>query len=118
MLGAAIAAALAYAWWRPFRVEVDGGSMRPTLRPGEWAIAVRTRLPRPGAVVVLEHPERPGLELVKRVLAAAPNGAVWVEGDDPPASTDSRAFGSVSRGSIGGRVLAVYHPWRRARLVR
>ena len=121
-LGAAAAAALAVAWWRPFRVEIAGGSMRPTLEPGDWAIAVRSRAPRLGDVVVLEHPERPGFELVKRVVAApggrAIGGAIWVEGDDPDASSDSRAFGAVAVASVRGRVVAVYHPLRRARLVR
>jgi nickel-type superoxide dismutase maturation protease len=117
-LVAAVAAAVAYARWRPFRVEIAGGSMRPTLEPGEWAVAVRPRSPRPGDVVVLEHPGRAGFELVKRVVAAGPDGAVRVRGDDPEASTDSRTFGPVPSGSIRGRIVAVYHPWRRARLVR
>jgi signal peptidase I len=126
-LAVALVAAAAYARWRPFRVEVVGGSMRPALEPGEWAIAVRARPPRRGNVVVLEHPERPGFELVKRVTAidgdAMPAGrsleaeTIWVEGDASDASTDSRAFGPVRLDGVRGRVVAVYHPWRRARRV-
>jgi signal peptidase I len=128
VLAVGAAAVVAYVRWRPSRVEIAGRSMRPTLEPGEWAVAVRSRSPRRGDVVVLEHPERPGVELVKRVVAApgdhAPDGApmgddaCWVEGDDPDASSDSRTFGAVPAGSVRGRVVAVYHPWRRARLVR
>src|SRR5438128_3443437 len=29
--------------WRPFRVEIDGASMLPTLFPGDWALAVAAR---------------------------------------------------------------------------
>jgi len=127
-LAVALAATAAYARWRPFRVEVVGGSMRPALEPGEWAIAVRVRTPRRGHVVVLEHPERAGFELVKRVIAIVRDvmpdgrtldtGTFWVEGDASDASTDSRAFGPVRLEAVRGRVVAVYHPWRRARRVR
>ena len=91
--------------------------MSPALEPGEWAIAVRSRSPREGDVIVVEHPERPGFELVKRVVSVT-EGGLWVEGDAAAASTDSRSFGAAPSGSIRGRVVAVYHPWRRARLVR
>ena len=102
--------------------------MRPVLEPGEWAIAVRARTPRRGDVVVLEHPDRPGFDLVKRVTATVAGppparrtleaGTIWVEGDAPDASTDSGAFGPVRLDALRGRVVAVYHPWRRARRVR
>jgi signal peptidase I len=110
----ATVAAVAWQWWRPFRALVDGDSMRPALRPGDVVVAtVRGRVRR-GALVVVERPDRPGFELIKRVTASpgdvAPNGEVlgpgryWVEGDDPIRSTDSRAFGSVRRDWIRGVV--------------
>jgi type IV secretory pathway protease TraF len=99
--------------------------MEPTLREGEWAVAVRRRV-RVGDVVVVEHPERRGFELVKRV-AAAPGDAVhgrrlaadewWVEGDRADASTDSRSFGPVPRSSIRGAVVLVYAPWSTRRML-
>ncbi|HEY2803640.1 MAG TPA: signal peptidase I [Actinomycetota bacterium] len=122
--------ALALAAWfllrrRPFRVEIRGGSMEPTLHDGEWAVAVRRRV-RVGDVVVVEHPERRGFELVKRIVAA-PGDAVhgrplaegewWVEGDRADASTDSRSFGSVPRSSIRGTVVLVYAPWSNRRML-
>lgn len=102
--------------------------MRPTLEPGEWAVAIRTRSPRRGDIVVLEHPDRVGLELVKRVVAVAGDlapdgrvvrdGGIWVEGVARDASTDSRSFGAVDPATVTARVVAVYHPPRRARVVR
>jgi nickel-type superoxide dismutase maturation protease len=117
---------IAYALlrWRPFRVEISGASMAPTLEPGDWALAVIARRVRRGNVVVLDHPERPGFELVKRVIGVegdrTPDGRVlgadeyWVEGDDQAGSSDSRSFGPISRGSVKGTVRFVYGPpWRR-----
>jgi type IV secretory pathway protease TraF len=99
--------------------------MEPSLSDGEWAIALRRRV-RVGLVVVVEHPERPGFELLKRIVAA-PGDAVaerrlgagewWVEGDASEASTDSRSFGPVSGSAIRGRVVVVYFPWSNRRML-
>ncbi len=125
-----LALGLAAAAWRlrPGLVEVQGRSMVPTLEPGDLAIVVPVRRPRTGWVVVLERPDRPGLEVAKRVIAGpgglAPDaGALgpeecWVEGDAPAASTDSRRFGPVPVGAIRGRVVAVCWPPRRWSVVR
>ena len=115
MLAAALVG-LAAAWWRPFRVEIAGDSMRPTLQPGDWALAVARARIREGAVVLLERPDRPGLEVVKRIAAEEPGGLV-VLGDNPQGSTDSRHFGPVSRDVILGRLRLVYWPPRRWRLL-
>lgn len=129
LLALAVVVGSAYALlrWRPFRVEISGSSMRPALAPGEWALATRSRWLRRGAVVVVEHPERLGLEMVKRVVAVsgdvAPSGRtlgpdeLWVEGDAPDASTDSRRFGPVRREDVRGVVRLVYWPRGRRRLV-
>ena len=93
--------------------------MLPALEPGDWALAVNTRV-RAGDVVVVEHPERPGFELVKRVVAApgdaTADGRVlgadeyWVEGDAGGSSSDSRAFGPVGRADVRGTVVYVWWP--------
>ena len=88
--------------------------MRPTLEPGDVVVAtVRGRAGR-DSLVVIERPDRPGFEMIKRVTATpgdvAPDGVVlpaaryWVEGDDPFRSTDSRSFGPVDRRDIRGVV--------------
>ena len=100
--------------------------MRPTLEPGDWAVATTPGRVRSGDVVVIEHPERPGFEMVKRVVRApaghAPEGGplgdeVWVQGDDPASSTDSRTFGAVPMGMVRGRVRAVWWPPSRVRVL-
>lgn len=112
-------------WWRKrsFRVEVHGASMSPTLEPGEYLFAVRTRSLRRGSLVVVEHPKWPGHEMVKRV-AGRPGDQVagrllgreeyWVTGDNRHGSTDSRSFGPVHREAIKARVILRYWPIGRA----
>ncbi len=112
---------------RPFRVVVEGDSMAPTLLPGDQALAVAGSRPARGDVMVVAHPRRPGYEMVKR-LAAIPGDQVrgdrclgpdeyWVEGDHADASTDSRHFGPVRRDELTAKVLLIYWPPTRRRLL-
>lgn len=96
--------------------------MVPTLMPGDWALAVTRRRYRRGDVVVVEHPGRPGYEMVKRVVSG-PHEQVgervladdefWVVGDREDVSTDSRHFGPVRREQVKAMVLLVYWPKER-----
>ena len=104
---------------RPFRVAVEGESMSPTLRPGDFLIATRSGRIDRGALLVVEHPDRPGFEMVKRLLGV-PGDAIegralgadefWMVGDDPAASTDSRSLGPFGRRAIRGVVRFRYWP--------
>ncbi len=131
---AALVVLASWARWRPFRAAIAGGSMRPVLEPGDFVVASARGAVRRGSVVVVERPDRPGLEVVKRVAAvtgdrisAVPGGAfdgrtlergeLWVLGDNPPESTDSRTFGPVESGAVRGVVRFRYWPPRRAGLV-
>ena len=112
------AGATALAATRPFRVEVSGRSMEPTLQPGDWLLATRAGRVKRGSVVVLRHPQR-DLDLVKRVTgvpgdviegAALGPDEYLVSGDNSAASTDGRAFGPIGRSAIEGIVRLRYHP--------
>jgi signal peptidase I len=125
----AVAIAIAYSFvrWKPFRVEISGSSMSPTLVPGDWALAVKPRRLRRWDIVVVEHPRRPGLEVVKRIVGLpgelAPDGSTlagdewWVEGDSPSESTDSRRFGPVRTHHVKATIRLVYWPASRRRLI-
>src|SRR5437867_12441683 len=123
----AFVAAAVWWRWRPFAVAVEGDSMGPALRPGDWLVVVRRSAPRRGSLVVVEHPERPGFEMVKRVRGVPGEvvGAMrlgpdqyWVVGDRSGASTDSRWFGPVDRGAIRGAVVFRYRSGSPGGLIR
>jgi inner membrane protease subunit 1 len=99
------------------RVAVVGNSMRPTLLPTDRLLVAGRRL-RPGHLVALRDPRNPARVIVKRVVSVdRSTGDVEVEGDNPEASTDSRAFGPVPRSLVVGRVRWRYWPpERRGRL--
>ena len=70
---------------------VAGDSMRPTLEPGQLLLGWRWGRAKVGDIVVAGY----GRPLVKRLAALAESG-VWLAGDNPTASTDSRHFGHLS----------------------
>ena len=96
--------------WPLLRVAIAGESMAPTLSDGEWWIAWRTTKCRPGDVVVFDHPTRPGMLAVKRVVRID-GDSWWVEGDNPERSTDSRHFGPLPQRRVLGRLMWRYSPW-------
>jgi nickel-type superoxide dismutase maturation protease len=94
------------------RYEIEGESMTPGLSPGERVLVNRAAYwfsrPRAGDVVVVRDPRRPARLLIKRIEATAGGEGYRVLGDHPEASTDSRAFGPVSRDQILGKVWLRY----------
>jgi hypothetical protein len=83
--------------------------MLPTLSDEDWVVyhdkwitgALRHQ------VVVCEHPYENTL-IVKRVDHLSEDGRVFLVGDSPHDSTDSRSFGTVSLHKIKG-VVCCYH---------
>lgn len=66
--------------------------MTPTLQPGQEVVAVDTRPPEPGNLVVFEHPGRPDFWLIKRLA----DDTGWIISDNEAASdTDSRTLGRL-----------------------
>jgi nickel-type superoxide dismutase maturation protease len=121
------AAALAFVRYRPARVAIEGVSMAPTLLPGDWVLVVTPDRYERDDVVVVEHPERAGYEIVKRLVGVPGDeadgrllgdGEYWVEGDFAKRSTDSRQFGAVSRDRLKAKAVLVYWPLERRRAVR
>ena len=96
--------------WR--RVGVRGPSMSPTLHDGDVVLARFGAIPRPGDVVLVGWPSRPGQLSVKR--AVRPDGEGWhVLGDNPFGSTDSGTLGPAQvRAVVRGRL------WPRPRRLR
>ena len=87
--------------------------MAPRLPPGALVVARPidgTTTLRVGDVVVARRPDRPELEIIKRIAAIDAGGAIFLAGDNPASSTDSRQFGAVPRDLILARVRWRYWP--------
>ncbi len=103
---------------------VEGPSMYPTLRPGSVVVVLRCAyglrfpggnyllrwsVPRTGEVVAALNP-RSGRAVVKRVVAALPGlsstePSLFLMGDNPDESLDSREYGLLPVESVLGRVI-------------
>ena len=81
---------------------VVGQSMSPNLRHGQLVVGLRWQLkPARGRVIILEHD---GREKIKRV-ASNETTRLYVLGDNPDASTDSRTFGWVPASALRAVVI-------------
>lgn len=81
--------------------------MQPTLEPGDRVLVRRLgRKPAPslGTVVVTWHPQRSKLRLIKRLKSVDETG-LWLLGDNPAESTDSRQLGAVPTNLLIGEVV-------------
>jgi nickel-type superoxide dismutase maturation protease len=86
--------------------------MEPAYRHGDRFLVNRlaylASTPRPGDVVVLQDPGDPARLLVKRVAGRTRSGNIYVLGDNPAASRDSRHFGAVPASLVIGRAWRKY----------
>lgn len=83
--------------------KVDGLSMAPAYGHGEIVLAVRfLKKPRVGDIVIVRHHR---VEIMKRVHQLE-DDKVYLLGDNPEESTDSRQFGWLPIASIIGVVVA------------
>lgn len=94
------------------QVRVSGGSMRPTLKPGDVVLVRLDTRPRPENLVLVSWASRPDQLSVKRAMWAEGDG--WfVVGDNASGSTDSNQLGPATvLGVISWRL------WPRPRRLR
>ena len=91
--------------------EVAGPSMSPTLADGDTVVVRYGAVVRPGAVVVLRHPIRAELLVIKRAVQQRPGGRWWVLGDNPYNETgDSTEYGAVPAELVLGRAYLRIRP--------
>ncbi|WP_344952729.1 nickel-type superoxide dismutase maturation protease [Sphaerisporangium flaviroseum] len=96
------------------RVRVEGDSMSPVLRAGDWLVVRRGAEVRPGDLVVARLPADPALMIVKRAAWRDEDGW-WLESENQraPGRKDSWDFGAVPSSLLVGRVVFRYWPLRR-----
>ncbi len=75
--------------------------MLPTYHAGDTLLGWRWFRPRTGQVVVARHNRL----LIKRITSIEAAG-LWLQGDNPAASTDSRHFGLISQAQIEALIIA------------
>lgn len=81
---------------------VMGVSMEPTLHQGKIVVGLRVfRSLKPGHIVVFKHENK---ELIKRVSKMSTDG-IFVVGDHPEHSIDSRHFGPINRAQVIARLV-------------
>jgi nickel-type superoxide dismutase maturation protease len=94
------------------RVGISGPSMLPGLKPGDEILvdtrAYRQKLPQIGDIVMVLRPDRPSVTMIKRIQTVEADGRLFLAGDNPAASTDSRFFGPVSLQNILGKATSKF----------
>jgi len=89
------------------RFIIQGASMLPTLHDGDWVLVeecyYKKHSPEEGELVLIEHPQRQGYLMVKRIFSITEE-ALHIVGDNPEYSTDSRHFGLVHLEKLRARV--------------
>ena len=96
------------------RVVVEGNSMAPAYKQGDWLIVRRLsgkehRL-KIGKLYLISDPIRPGVKLLKRLTQTRIEHGVirfWVEGDNPN-SSDSRDWGWIDGEQFLAKVILRY----------
>ncbi|HMM79119.1 MAG TPA: nickel-type superoxide dismutase maturation protease [Pyrinomonadaceae bacterium] len=86
--------------------KVVGDSMVPGLLEGERILTDPKAPLSQGDVVLVRHPYKTGVRIIKRLSSIEPDGRLFLEGDNPGASSDSRTFGLISRGDVIGKVIS------------
>ena len=99
---------------RALDVRIQGDSMWPTFRDGDVLTFTQQNLSSLAVsdVVLVSHPLKPEVRMVKRVLRIESNGDLFLVGDnpDPLASEDSHNFGPVPCRLVQARWLG--ESWR------
>ena len=80
---------------------VSGNSMLPVLSPGHIVLASSLFRPKLGRLVIVRHD---GREKIKR-LSKIDGTRMYILGDNPGESTDSRQFGWIDNDSIIATVI-------------
>lgn len=105
---------LAFLLKKRIRFRVQGNSMHPLLIEGDEVFVCPQRntksVIKTGDLVVVRHPYRTDVILIKYVASIREQGAIYVLGTNLNESTDSRTFGWIEPHLIYGCVWSRFQP--------
>jgi nickel-type superoxide dismutase maturation protease len=87
-------------------VTIDGDSMLPTLRPGDRVFVDLNAAINVGDIVLADHPFKSSIKIVKRLSSIEDDDRIFLSGDNPKASLDSRVLGTFKRSGVVGKVVS------------
>jgi nickel-type superoxide dismutase maturation protease len=91
-----------FGYYECYRIE--GDSMTPTLKNGQRVLVKIAANLQIGDIVVAKHPFRK-TPIIKRITEFSTGGKLFLSGDNPEESTDSRTFGEIPAADILGKVI-------------
>jgi len=86
------------------RYRVNGDSMLPILKDGDEVLIKPSQSYSIGDIVVARHPFQK-TPIIKRITEFSTGGKLFLSGDNPEESTDSRTFGEIPAADILGKVI-------------
>lgn len=86
------------------RYRIQGNSMLPELKDGDEVLVTPNETYQIGDIIVAQHPFKQSVVLIKRISELDEN-SVYLIGDNPAESTDSRTLGKIPRKDILGKVI-------------
>lgn len=91
-----------FDYYQEYRVE--GDSMLPSLKDGDKVLVRPPKHLQSGDIVVANHPFR-NTTIIKRIREISTSGKLFLRGDNPDESTDSRTFGEIDRKEVLGKAI-------------
>ena len=88
------------------RCRVEGDSMLPTLKDGDEVLVRASKTYQIGDLVVDKHPFKI-TPIIKRITKFSTCGKLFLSGDNPDESKDSRSFGEIPEKDILGKVVCL-----------
>lgn len=78
--------------------------MSPTLKDGDAVLINPKEKAQIDDIVLASHPFKKSIKILKRVKEITADGDLFLVGDNPAESTDSRSFGAVPLKYLIGKV--------------
>ena len=104
------------SWWKQFTSPISVGDVVVVQHPDKAGTVCKRILGLPGDMILSPPTRMKQLPLLShrqyQQVLVIPNGHMWLEGDNPMNSNDSREYGPIPQALVVGRVLCRVWPLR------